>query len=312
MQDNNIRAETQIKSDPRQGTIAKSFLQSYEWEKLQEAIGRKNWRIEGHLVIQHDLPQGFNYLYAPHLPHLTDQFLHQARMVALQEKSLFLKIDPHGKTEEWELDIMGWQFSDFLQPQKTIILDLTKTEDELLNEMHPKTRYNVRLAEKHGVNVFKCKTHDIKEHLDMFWDLLTETAGRDVFHLHVKHYYQKLLTLQGQNFSNRLVVAEHRGKALAAAIINYYHDTATYLHGASSSINREVMAPHLLHWRIIQDAQKNGFKKYDLWGVDEEKWPGVTRFKLGFGGQIVEHSKSIDIIFRPMWYRAYKILRKIV
>ena len=82
-----------------------SFLQSYEWEKLQEAIGRKHWRLFDHLVIQHDLPQGFNYLYAPHLPELTDEFLHAVREIALAEKSLFLKIDPVGLPENWRLNI---------------------------------------------------------------------------------------------------------------------------------------------------------------------------------------------------------------
>ena len=92
--------------------------------------------------------------------------------------------------------------------------------------------------------------------------------------------------------------------------MNYYGETATYLHGASGSFHRDVMAPYILHWRIMQDAKQHGFKKYDLWGIDEERWPGVTRFKTGFGGTVVEYPKSIDIVFRPMWYKAYRIIKK--
>jgi len=287
-----------------------SFLQSYEWEKLQEAIGRKHWRLFDHLVIQHDLPQGFNYLYAPHLPELTDEFLHAVREIALAEKSLFLKIDPVGLPENWRLNIGGWQFSQFVQPQKTVVIDLEKTEEEILAQMHSKTRYNIRLGERHGVGVIKCTTHEIRHHLDDFWSLLTQTSERDLFHLHERNYYHKLLTIQGGTFSNRLFFAEYRGNLLAAAVVNYYGETATYLHGASGSFHRDVMAPYILHWRIMQDAKQHGFKKYDLWGIDEERWPGVTRFKTGFGGTVVEYPKSIDIVFRPMWYKAYRIIKK--
>lgn len=288
-----------------------SFLQSHEWERLQKNLGRQSWRIGGHLIIQHDLPQGFNYLYAPRLAKLDEEFLQHAREIALSQKSIFLKIDPWGTADDWKLDIQGWQFSNFIQPRKTVMLDLTKTEEGLLSSMHPKLRYNIRLAERHGVSVVKGGLHDEKFLASVFWDLLMETAERDVFHLHPKHYYEDLLAVKGDTFSNRLYFSEYHGTVLAAALVNFYHKTATYLHGASTLIHKEVMAPHYLHWRIMQDAKKLGVTSYDLWGIDEDRWPGVTRFKLGFGGHVVEHPQSIDIIFRPNWYRAYVALKKV-
>ena len=289
-----------------------SFLQSYEWERLQEMLGRKNWRVCGHLVIQHDLPNGFNYLYAPHLESIDDKFLHEINEIAAQEKSIFLKIDPLTDTRYWKIDIMGWRFSHQIQPGRTTIIDLTKSEENLLNAMHYKTRYNIRVAEKHNVGVFICDQHQAHDHTEIFWELLTETARRDVFSLHPRSYYEKLVAIQGEKFSNKLVFAEHRGRILAGAIVNYFDDKVTYLHGASSNLFRSIMAPYALHWKIMTDAKKHNFRSYDLWGVDEEKWPGMTRFKLGFGGNIVEYPKSIDIIFKPMWYRAYRVLRRFV
>ena len=288
-----------------------SFLQSYEWERFQESVGKKTWRVEGHLVVKHDLPKGFNYLYAPHLSELSDEFLHEVRQVALREKSLFLKVDPFGESSTWKLTIKGWQFSHFLQPRRTIIIDLTRPEEDLLSDMHSKTRYNIKLAEKHGVGIIKCPQQDVKKYyFDIFWDLLTETSHRDIFSLHSKEYYQHLLAAHGNDFSNTLFFAEYRGKPLAVALINYYKKTATSLHGASAAVHRDVMAPNLLHWRVMQDAKQHGFTSYDLWGIDEEKWPGVTRFKQGLGGNEVKRAQSFDIVFRPMWYKAYKILRK--
>ena len=95
-------------------------------------------------------------------------------------------------------------------------------------------------------------------------------------------------------------------------MINFYGDTATYLHGASSRKNKELMAPHLLHWRIIQEAKKRGLGQYDFGGIDEKKWPGVTRFKIGFGGSVVEYPPSVDIIYKPILYKIYRLARKFI
>lgn len=288
-----------------------SFLQSKEWEELQESIGRKTWRINGALLLKHDLPFGFNYLYCPRpdfsdkQQETRDKFLDKVGEIAKTGKSIFLKID---SVENLNLSLATCRLSPSLQPRNTIILDIKKSEEELLREMHEKTRYNIRLAERRGVKVGgENRPSAFKE----FWKLLEETAGRDSFYTHERQYYRKLLRAQSENFSNELFFAEYQGEILAAAIINFYGNVATYLHGASSRKNKEMMAPHLLHWRIIQEAKKRGLGQYDFWGVDEKKWPGVTRFKEGFSGDIVEYPLSVDIIYRPILYKIYRLARKL-
>jgi lipid II:glycine glycyltransferase (peptidoglycan interpeptide bridge formation enzyme) len=69
------------------------------------------------------------------------------------------------------------------------------------------------------------------------------------------------------------------------------------------------MAPYLLHWQIMKEGKSSGYKYYDLNGVDEQKWPGVTRFKLGFGGAIINYPGTFDLVFNKTWYNVYKILR---
>ncbi|OGZ96114.1 MAG: hypothetical protein A3I44_04780 [Candidatus Sungbacteria bacterium RIFCSPLOWO2_02_FULL_51_17] len=288
-----------------------SFLQSHEWERLQEALGRKAWRVGRHLVIRHDLSRGFNYLYAPHLIGADGGFWDGVRMIARDERSLFLKVEPKGPIDELVAGVAGWRSSHSLQPQKTVIIDLTKSEEGLLSAMHQKMRYNIRLAERHGVSVVRGNPENAKYLANTFWDLLMETSERDVFHLHPKPYYEKLLTVGGDASLNKIYCAEYRGTVLAAALVNFYEKTATYLHGASTIIHKEVMAPHYLHWRIMQDAKKMGMTAYDLWGIDEERWPGVTRFKMGFGGTVVEYPRAVDMVFRPGWYAAYTTMRKI-
>ncbi len=280
-----------------------SFLQSVEWGKLQNSVGRKTWRIDNILLIQHRLPFGLNYLYCPKSQAIGDNFLEKIGKIAVQGKSVFLKIEP-----VHELNPPGnykYRRSDSLQPRKTIILDLQPKEEELLARMHEKTRYNIGLAERRGVQT---RTAD---NFATFWSLLEETSQRDGFQTHVRSYYENLFTTTSENFSNKLFFAEYNGKILAAALINFYKPSgiATYLHGASSREYKEVMAPHLLHWRIIQEAKKRELKFYDFWGIDEIKWPGLTRFKKGFGGEVIEYPSATDIIYRPRWYKLYQLAK---
>ena len=79
------------------------------------------------------------------------------------------------------------------------------------------------------------------------------------------------------------------------------------MHGASDHDYRALMAPYLLHWEVIKYAKEHGLSEYDLWGIDEKKWSGVTRFKKGFGGREVKYTGSYDYVFMPIWYRLYRL-----
>ncbi len=144
----------------------------------------------------------------------------------------------------------------------------------------------------------------------------------------------------------QLFFASYQGQVLAAAIVAFYNGWAIYLHGASSSQHREVMAPHLLHWRIMQEAKRRGFRYYDLWGVSPSplptpklrqtgipsplegrggteqwvyppkpwrRWAGITRFKRGFAPQtpVTSYIGAWDLPLNTLWYRAYRWAEKI-
>lgn len=298
-----------------------AFLQTHEWEQVHKEMGRKTWRVQGILVIRHDTSKGFNYLYCPR-PSFDDQgsfkaFLGEIGNIAKIEKSLFLKIDPLEKIS-FEGVRMRVSASESLQPQKTLMIDLSKSEDELLANMHEKTRYNIRLAERKNVVVSSVIHREAKDDFPIFWEILVSTSQRERFHLHEKKYYQLLASIHRVDISNEFFFAHVRddhNAMVAAAMVNFHRNTdgisiATYLHGASSREKRELMAPHLLHWRIIQEAKRRNFRYYDFWGIDEVRWPGFTRFKMGFGGMVVEYPSSVDIVYRPLWYRLYRLMKK--
>jgi len=205
-----------------------------------------------------------------------------------------------------------------VQPEQTIILDLSKREDDLLKEMHYKTRYNIRLAQKHGVRI---KTSSVSDQdISIFLNLLKITSVRDSFRAHPADYYRQMFKILGNdnqntspdNFFIRLYQAERQGEILAANLVGFFGDTVTYLHGASSDESRQVMAPYLLQWQIILDAKKQGYRYYDFWGIDEKLWPGVTRFKIGFGGKRIKFFGVYDYIINSAVYWLYRFAKKII
>lgn len=325
---------------------ASQFLQSWAWGEFQQSLGRKTWHfgvldsqslVASALVIKHNLPLGKNYLYLPRGPIIEikneklkmknsfDELLGKIIEIARQENSMFIRIEPPiEKFDEPILKLLvasGYKLvaTQFVQPKDTLILDLSKSEEQLLSEMHPKTRYNIRLAEKKGMKV----RIGSKEDFEKFWSLNMETSQRDSFKTHPKNYYQKMLATLPADFL-KLFLAEYEGKVLVANLVIFFGDTVTYLHGASSNEYRNLMAPHLVQWRQIEEARKLGFKYYDFWGLLPQKtqnnteategidssWQGLTRFKRGFGGQEVNYAGTYDLILDKFWYNIYKTGRK--
>lgn len=287
-----------------------SFLQSPEWQAIQEAMGRKCARIAGALVIRHDLPLGFHYLYSPRAADVTREFFSEAERLAKASRAVFLKIDP---IEPVGLSAIGYPLGArqaySLQPSHTLIVDCRSSDATLQSRMHAKTRYNIHLAERKGVLVRSIPAAEAREAFNDCSGLFSETAKRDGFRLHPQEHYRVLFSAADRDFENELWVAEYQGKKLASAIVNWFRPgmTATYLHGASSGSDRNVMAPQLLQWRIMQAVRERGYTTYDLGGIDDQRWPGLTRFKQGFGGVEVTFPPSTDYLFRPILYTWYRI-----
>jgi lipid II:glycine glycyltransferase (peptidoglycan interpeptide bridge formation enzyme) len=176
--------------------------------------------------------------------------------------------------------------------------------------MKSKWRYNISLAGKKGVQV---KEGGVQE-LEVFYALLKETAARDGIAIHSFDYYKTLFEICSRcgNLSIRLYTAVHESDTLAAIIVLFRGEYATYLYGASSNVKRNLMAAYALQWQAIQDAKQAGCKLYDLFGIppdDNPKHPmaGLYRFKTGFGGQIIRRPGSWDYPYKPAVYNLFVI-----
>jgi peptidoglycan pentaglycine glycine transferase (the first glycine) len=306
------------------------FLQSYEWGEFQESLGFRVHRIfeetpKGTVLaqcVEQPLRFGKKYYLIPKGP--LGNASPKATLDVLKGKlsgAAFLKIEPNFKAK-------GLVEAHERHPQTTAIVNLGGSTsslppplqgggvhpDTLLERMKPKTRYNIKLAEKKGVTIRIAR----EEAFDEFMELMRDTAKRDGFALHLPNRYLNMLkVLTGGECKAFLAFADFEGKALAANLMIDSFGTRTYLHGASSSENRNIMAPYALHWHLIKDAASKGMSAYDFWGIapvgaaEDHPWTGITRFKLGFGADVVEMPGTFDVPVSKVWYNIYKLARKV-
>src|SRR3989344_3665933 len=175
---------------------------------------------------------------------------------------------------------------------KTYWIDLTKSEDGLQAAMHPKARYNIRLAQKHGVIISEGASID--DYLRLIFD---KTTQRQKIYAHTDKYHQEL---PRQDFVH-MFKAEYKGKGIAAWMLFVWKENVYYAYGAFDDEFRDKMAPVLGLWEIIRWAKKQGYKALDLWGAEEGR--GFSRFKDQFGPKLVEMVGTYDLpINKPVYY----------
>ena len=303
------------------------ILQTGEWGELKSAFGWEPVRIvlddgSGAQVLFRRLPLGLTLAYMPK-PVISfqqlatsDSFWKEVSAVCKKRRAVFRKIEldtwtvsplPTGEGLRVRVSLHN------IQPPRTIIIDLSGTEDEILARMKQKTRYNIRLAAKKGVTVRAW------DDIPAFHDMMQITGGRDGFGVHSLEYYQRAYELFRPTSMAELLVAEFEGKPLAALMVFVRGKRAWYMYGASNNEERNRMPTYLLQWEAMRWARSNGAEEYDLWGVPDEDqetlenqftersdglW-GVYRFKRGFGGELKRAAQAMDWVYNPLLYRLY-------
>ncbi len=308
-----------------------SIFQTPEWEKFKLQTGwQKSYRVDDVLVLQKNLPMGRTMLYSPRVSKYQvssikyDVFLEKIREIADTNNTIFYRLEIDDLKEKASealeaLEAVGFQKSfEEMQPEHTLVIDLSKTKDEILAEMKQKGRYNIKVAKKHSVSVKE------SDSIENFYSLYETTAKRQKISYRNKDYFFKLFDILKEKGYVKVFEATHTEslhrtgteKVLAVAVVVYYEKRATYLFGGSSQEEKQTMAPYLLHWEIMKDAKENGFLEYDLFGVAPEdqpkhRWANVTSFKKKFGGNYLELVGSFDLVFKPFEYKLFKLAEKV-
>ncbi len=198
-----------------------------------------------------------------------------------------------------------------IQPPDTVVLDLREGYDSLLVKMHKKTRYNIRLAEKKGVQV----KEEGPEALSLWYRLYQATAQRDRIAIHPEAYYKRLFDLVAsapEGELKLLMAYDAEGDPLAGILLLLYGKEATYLYGASSNNKRNLMPTYALQARGIELAIQGGCESYDLFGIPPSSDPGhpmagLYRFKTGFGGTIRHRPGCWDYPYSHLFYGPYRL-----
>lgn len=202
-----------------------------------------------------------------------------------------------------------------IQPARTVKIDLLDDEP-LLAQMHQKTRYNIRLAQRRGVTVRRAQTPHQPE-IDTFYALLRDTAERNAFAIHDPDYYRDFLDVFGDDAA--LLFAEIEEKPVAALIAAAFGGEAIYMYGASSTRDRAHGAGFLIQFEAMRWARQRGCQRYDLWGIPAqdprstqvasgdriagtagEDWRGLYEFKTRFGGRIVSYPPTQERQYWPL------------
>lgn len=297
-----------------------SLWQSPEWRGYQEALGRGTRvygafsgqdmtaaalvvidRTAGNLATW-EIPRG------PIGPHVAELARHVADD-AKKERALVLRLSPAE-----QLDLAGSSPSGgHSQPEATRILSLQTGEQDLLAQMKPKGRYNIRLAQRHDI--------EIRDAPDVaaFHALLKRTGARDGFGIHPEAHYRAFLERIPGAF---LLLAYHAKTSarepIAGLLGVVWGDTGIYYYGASDERHRALMAPYLLQWEAMTRCKNAGCARYDLLGVAppdagaDHAWAGITGFKEKFGGALVTYAPERQVVLRPLPWTLLNVKRKIL
>jgi lipid II:glycine glycyltransferase (peptidoglycan interpeptide bridge formation enzyme) len=321
-------------------------LQSFEWGEFRKKTGIKvirkgifqdNKLIDGFSITIHPIPYTpFTIGYVPKCNYPEEEMLEELNRIGKIEKCIFIQLEPNviekifdSKSNELVKENKNKNITshpnivDSAHPlftKFTFMLDLTKTEEELRNNMHSKTRYNIKVAKKHGVKITE------SDNFDVYWRLMKETTSRQKFYAHTKRYHRLMwdtLHSNSNDLKAHLLIASHENIEnkttydLVAWILFEFKDTLYYPYGASSTQFRNLMASNLMMWEVIEFGKKHGLKKFDMWGSlgtnpdTKDSWYGFHRLKLGYSPELIEFIGSYDLIMNNSLYNLYKISNRL-
>ena len=307
-----------------------NFLQSPAYGKMNELLGEKviteefggKSGAQGRaLMIVRDAKRG-RYLEIPCGPlidwsdkGIIKEVFARITEVAKQEKCVFVRIRPQLLASRENLQILadqGLKKSPMhLAAEHTVMIDLTRTEEELLAAMRRQTRYEVRRAGKLGIEVTKDNSEGIFEE---FHEVQLETARRQGF----VPPSLKVLQAEREAFGDNIQIYTAKttdGEPVAYGLIIRDGREGDYYEAASTPLNRKLPGAYALLWQAMRDLKADGYERFNLWGIAPagqpgHRYAGVTTFKTGFGGEVVEYVPAHDLVISQIGYLKNLIVEK--
>ncbi len=305
--------------DPKEyDEVAAHPMQLYEWGEARKKMGVDVFRmgeydgdklVNVYQLTRHPIPFTNKCVgYVPRSVFPSKEMLVHMQEINKKGRLAFIKFEPNVKADSRVKVSSLLKPSPYtLFPKWTMTLDLTPSEETLLAKMKPKTRYNIRLAQKRGITVREMTNN---KGFEIFIKLYFETTKRQKYFGHNEKYHRFIFeSLKNKNAS--ILVAFYKDAPLAAYELLYHKDTLYYPYGGSSEELKNLMAPNLIMWEAIRFGKQKGLKKFDMWGSlpptynEKDIWSGFTRFKEGYGAQFTELIGTYDLVFSPLLYNAF-------
>lgn len=298
-------------------------IQTWEWGEFQESQGHKVYRlgvfdqeklISGYTLSFHQIPKT-KYSVGTVLrgPNIDEEMITNVTKIAIDENAIFVKFEP----DVFKKNAPIYSFPNLVVSPKSAfyphshIVDLTRSEDELFASLHPKTRYNVRVANRHNVKVEEATTDS---GFETYLKLVFESTRRQGFYLHSQNYHRDLWQILKRTTIPHIFLASYQGETLAAFMTFVFKDRLFYPYGGTLEAHKEVMAPNLLMWEIIKFGKSLGLKTFDLWGSlgpdakEGDNGYGFHRFKQGYGGELKEFVGTYDLVLNFQLYKLYNLI----
>lgn len=249
---------------------------------------------------------------------LVTRLIKEAEPIIEKDKPFVLRMDPEVLYDEKLLEEYrkrGFTFRSreednhaFIQPRFNMILRLKgRAEYEVFEALHPKTKYNIRLAERKGIETrfVTADSPELPEAIDTFYELTKIMAKRQGVTFRPKDYFLRLFEAVPKS---RVYLSSHEDEVLSAALAIPYNRKLFYMYGASSNVKRNLMPNYQMQWEMIKWAVEMGMEEYDFGGVFKlDESDGLFRFKNGFCKEdgATEFIGELDVIFDEKAYEEY-------
>ncbi|MCD6115026.1 peptidoglycan bridge formation glycyltransferase FemA/FemB family protein [bacterium] len=320
----------------------KTFLQSWNWGEFSKSMGQKIWRLGVFekeellatcLAVKVNAKRG-TFLMVEHGPNIKlkiknskckitiqnskfqnhklqilEAILKELKRIGKKEGVSFIRVCPiweRSEENEKVFEELGFRNAPIhIHPEVSWILDLDKTEEELLYGMRKTTRYLIRQAQKNPE--IQIKKSQSLEDLEEFYKIYQETASRHHFVPFSFDYLKKELETFKKDNQILILLGKYKNDIVAGAVIVYWQNGAFYHHGASLRRYSKIPVSYLVQWEAIKEAKQRGCSFYSFWGIAPEDkpnhpWKGLTLFKRGFGGRKEEYVKTKDLVLSPKYW----------
>ena len=300
-----------------------SFLASWEWTEIQESLWKKvlkywiyNWENLIWLLplIVNKAKRG-TYLFAPHTPlikkledffEVLEDILQKLKNIAKIQKANFIRFNSPVRnfiSNKQKFSKLGFIDAPMHEhAEDTHLLDLTKSEDELLANIKKKDRYYINRAIKEWVEVVKWNN---PEQIEILKKMHIEHSKKVWYHPFSKSFIDNLYEIFWENITTISTRFEWKVESILMTI--RFWKTCVYYIATSDVIHHKFSPNYLCQWEAIKQAKNDWCEIYNFWWVSPDDNPAhpiawVTKFKRKFAGYDYSLIHAQDLVISPKYW----------